>query len=117
MDSFLLKRDNNGFYVDLHVSDVSIINHRSTSLDADARLIPPRMDMPCFSNLERVDMLLVLALDYHDHNVISESTVTRIQHDPPLVFFDGDNKGDTQLFGVCLIRERIPRQSCCFRLS
>ena len=36
-------------FVDLNVGDVPSWNHRSTSLDTDARLIPLRNDTPCLS--------------------------------------------------------------------
>ena len=78
MNSSLLKEDRDGFYVDLHITNVASMNYRSTLLDADARLIPPQMDMRCSSIRGRVDKIHMLAFNYHE---------------PALVNFDGDNEG------------------------
>ena len=54
-------------FVDLNVGDVPSWNHRSTSLDTDARLISPRNDTPCLSILGGVDMLFILAWNFFGH--------------------------------------------------
>ena len=45
--------------------DDAIISHRSTMLDADARLIPPRSDTPCLGIHGRVDEPPIFPLNKH----------------------------------------------------
>ena len=66
-------------YVDLNVSDAPLLNLQSTSLDTDARLIPPRNDTPCLSILRDMDKLFILAWNFAD-NIGS----------PLLIFYRGD---------------------------
>lgn len=68
-------------YEDLYVSDVDSINHRSTSFDTDARLIPPHTDMLCLNIFGRVHELRILALHRSDPK------------SPSLVIFEGNNGG------------------------
>ena len=72
---------------------VASMTQRSTSLDDDARLIPPRINTSCLSILECVDMLPIVTLEYHDHSAASKSAMTRIQPSPPLVILDADDEG------------------------
>ena len=88
IDSFLLKEDGDGsvgevkkviacVYVVWHVGDVTSINHRSTFLDADARLIPPGNDMQCLGIQGCIDKLPVLTLNSHKHNLRARQKSSR----------------------------------------
>ncbi|XP_047942863.1 uncharacterized protein LOC125189651 [Salvia hispanica] len=66
---------------DLQGGDVARMNHRSTLLNGDARLIPPRNDTLYLNVLGRVDKLSILVPNFDNHI------------GPPLMIFDRDEEG------------------------